>query len=377
MGYAVAQSGMEVSGRMDIEIRPFDVIEASSDDWSRLDEFMGEWYEVFYPDEEYQPGAMKKQIQIERSFVNITMYEAVDLQRDEKMAAFFWMMYFRKDSPSYEENKHMCEIRGPNVRQTYLRRGLATRMLPYIRDEMEKYGTHMLTGPAMNEAGRSLVQKIGGKEAQIMQDNRLNLSEVDWGMIHGWVDDGPRRSPRTQIEFYHSVPDDILEQYCDVYTEVFNQAPRDELKTGDTIFTPESWKETMERLSEAQAKYLTAVTLESDGSVSGLTDVIWLPERPAVLMQRLTGVRMKYRGRGLGKWLKGALLLRVKDEFPDVTSVSTANATSNDPMLDINRRMGFKLYREIYLYQLELEQLKKYLHRRHRIGITATKSILR
>ncbi|MFW9959000.1 MAG: N-acetyltransferase, partial [Candidatus Odinarchaeota archaeon] len=70
-----------------------------------------------------------------------------------------------------------------------------------------------------------------------------------------------------------------------------------------------------------------------------------------------------YRGRGLGKWLKGAVLLRVKNEFPSVRVVSTGNAASNEPMLDINRRLGFKLYLDMYQYQLELEQLRKYIQR--------------
>lgn len=65
----------------------------------------------------------------------------------------------------------------------------------------------------------------------------------------------------------------------------------------------------------------------------------------------------------LGKWLKGAALLRARSEFPTVTTVVTWNATSNEPMLDINRRLGFKTYREIYQFQVELQKLKKYLEK--------------
>lgn len=357
----IIMCGAEVSETMNIEIRSFDIMRASSEDWARFDEFMKEWYKEFDPDEKYQSEAMKKQLQVEMVHWNIIMYEAVHVQGDEKTIGFFRMMHFGKDSPSYEENKHMCEIRGPLVLQAYARQGLATRMLSYLHDEMEGLGKHTLTGVAVNDAGQALVQKIGGKVAQVAQENRLYLNETDWNMMQEWVNEGQVRSPETRIEIHRSVPDDLLEQYCNVYTEVMNQAPRDELKVGDIILTPDLWRESMQKISESEGKFLTAFTVEKDGNISGLTDVIWVPSRPTVLVQRLTGVQVKYRGRGLGKWLKGAVLLRVKDEFPDVTSISTGNAASNEPMLDINRRMGFKLHRQMYVYQVELAQLKEYL----------------
>ncbi|MHA2365813.1 MAG: GNAT family N-acetyltransferase, partial [Candidatus Hodarchaeales archaeon] len=79
--------------------------------------------------------------------------------------------------------------------------------------------------------------------------------------------------------------------------------------------------------------------------------------------QDLTGVKQEYRGRGLGKWLKSALLLRIRNEFPKVNIVTTGNATSNAPMLSINERLGFKKYKESVNAQITTEQLKKYLSR--------------
>jgi len=105
------------------------------------------------------------------------------------------------------------------------------------------------------------------------------------------------------------------------------------------------------------------LTIERNGDISGLTDVGWLPDQPSILNQMLTGVQERYRGRGLGKWLKGAALLRARSEFPTVTTIVTQNASSNEPMLDINTRLGFKLYREVYQFQLDIQKLKKYLKR--------------
>jgi len=73
--------------------------------------------------------------------------------------------------------------------------------------------------------------------------------------------------------------------------------------------------------------------------------------------QEFTGVRSDARGRGLGKWLKAAMLLHVHDVYPDLLTVVTGNASSNGPMLAINTKMGFKEHRQGNEYQITREKL--------------------
>ena len=80
-----------------------------------------------------------------------------------------------------------------------------------------------------------------------------------------------------------------------------------------------------------------------------------------MLTQALTGVDQRYRGHGKGKWVKAAMLLKIRERFPDVKIIVTGNATSNAPMIHINERMGFKLHHEVYNMQVETEKLGKYL----------------
>ncbi|MHA1480977.1 MAG: GNAT family N-acetyltransferase, partial [Candidatus Thorarchaeota archaeon] len=80
-----------------------------------------------------------------------------------------------------------------------------------------------------------------------------------------------------------------------------------------------------------------------------------------MLIQQLTGVDQNYRGQGKGKWVKAAMLLKVREKFPDIETISTANASSNAPMLAINERLGFKLNKEIFNVQIDTEKLGEYL----------------
>jgi mycothiol synthase len=77
-----------------------------------------------------------------------------------------------------------------------------------------------------------------------------------------------------------------------------------------------------------------------------------------MLEQQFTGVRPDARGRGLGKWIKAAMLLHMRELYPRAEWVVTENAHSNGPMLKINRTMGFKAYREAIEYQVTRDQLQ-------------------
>ncbi len=92
-----------------------------------------------------------------------------------------------------------------------------------------------------------------------------------------------------------------------------------------------------------------------------MTEMGYFPDEEYLIHQYMTGVRVPHRGRGLGKWLKAAMLLRVREEFPQVKVVVTGNATSNAPMLSINQRLGFKPHREGAAYQISVDGLEEYL----------------
>jgi hypothetical protein len=67
------------------------------------------------------------------------------------------------------------------------------------------------------------------------------------------------------------------------------------------------------------------------------------PWEPGTALQQNTATDPGHRGRGLAKWAKAAMLLRLRDERPEVLCVRTSNAFSNDAMLAINTALGFKI----------------------------------
>lgn len=267
---------------------------------------------------------------------------------------------FRETSASYEGNKHLLQFDLVLLKE-YRNKGIETEVMKQIYEYGKKNNHSTLVSGSDEEDGKAFLKEIGAQTALSGVENRLKLDDVDWDMINIWAKEGPERSPNTELKLVYSIPDDILEMYCKVYTETMNQQPFGDLDINDIVFTPELFRETEKRRAALGRKHVTFYTLESNGDISGLTEIEYRPERESMAEQLLTGVQEKYRGSGLGKWLKAVMLLKIKEEFPKVKIITTGNATTNSPMLSINDRLGFKPHKEGITAQLTLESLEKYL----------------
>ena len=84
--------------------------------------------------------------------------------------------------------------------------------------------------------------------------------------------------------------------------------PFDQLDHGEIVVTAEKMREWYEQMSIEDSRHHVALIREPDGVISGMTDVVWAPYRPRLLSQQFTGVRPDTRKRGLGKWLKAAMI---------------------------------------------------------------------
>lgn len=85
------------------------------------------------------------------------------------------------------------------------------------------------------------------------------------------------------------------------------------------------------------------------------------PWEPAVALQQNTAIEPAHRGHGLAKWAKAAMLERIRARRPAVTTIRTANAFSNQPMLAINDALGFKVVEVQTDWQAAIGRLSKSL----------------
>jgi GNAT superfamily N-acetyltransferase len=237
------------------------------------------------------------------------------------------------------------------------RQGLGTELLRVLVEKAVETGqVRALETFSFQESGWRFCERYGGEVALEAAQNRLRLAEVDWEMMEEWRDKGAKRNTErgTRLIGFEPVPEEILEEFVDLYNEIVDEVPLGELEIR-TMATPASRRENEARLGRG---WYTKVTQEADGTLSGLTEIVHDPGTPYRVEQGLTGVRTEHRGRGLGKWLKAEMICFVRDELAEVGYINTGNADANAAMLGINERMGFRRHLTELCYRFELEPLR-------------------
>ena len=261
----------------------------------------------------------------------------------------------------YESNKHLMNARG-GVISPWRHKGIGTAGLRETLRLMDEHETTVLTVWSSELDGQAFIEWFGAEVKQIERISRLYMDKIDWAQQERWLAGLAARSPGTTLEFYPDrLPDEFLEEYCVALQELMNLIPWDDMDHGKIEMQPSDWHDVYKRLDISGADHHTYISREADGQISGITDVSWGPDNPDVVWQWFTGVHPDVRGRGVGKALKAAMALYVKERYSEPKWFSTGNAASNDPMLAINTRMGFREHKRYLTYQIGREDLRAFL----------------
>ena len=280
-----------------------------------------------------------------------------EIARDGVMLSWFNATTSKPGSPEYETNKHILWA-DASVHRDHRRQGIGRRWIPLAIELMDRHGCTTLSMGTEEESGHAFLRWMGAEGKFSGAENRLKVSEVDLAMLRQWTEDAARLSPHTRLETYDGfMPEEMWEDYCPQLTAMLNTMPWEQLDHGDIVVTPAQLAEWYGRMKMQGMLEYTMLTREPDGVISGITDMSYAPFRAKMIDQGFTGVKTDARGRGLGKWLKAAMLLHVLEIYPDLESVITENAGSNAPMLAINTKMGFKRYKTGTEYQIVRDKL--------------------
>jgi GNAT superfamily N-acetyltransferase len=336
---------------------PVDPETADRDLWTRYHAFRRTRQRVHRPDDPLK-GDVEEEALLKRDDP-YAFHERFEVERDGAMVALFEGSTVTPRSPEFESSKHLYEA-DLFVLPEHRRRRIATAFLPVVIELMDRHGATRATFWADEDSGHEFLRWVGAETKMSSIESRLKLSEVDWPMMERWVSEGQARSPDTKLEILDGpIPEAMRAEYAPQLSSILNTIPFEEMDHGEIVITPESMRETYARLEVTGTLQHTVIAREPDGVISGMTDVVWARYHHPIVYQWFTGVRPDARGRGIGKWIKAAMVLRLRELYPDLEWISTENAGSNAPMLKINRTMGFKTYRQGTVYQMTRDELEK------------------
>jgi mycothiol synthase len=156
-----------------------------------------------------------------------------------------------------------------------------------------------------------------------------------------------------------TAPDELLDSYA-VARNAINDAPWDEGVAKEN-WTPDAVRHAEAAIAGRGRQVRVTVGLAPDGTVAGFTEIqapvdvgVNAAHAGTVASTEDTAVRREHRGRGVGLAIKAESLRLLIAERPDVRQVTTTNAAENEPMLAINRRLGFVPVSRVRTVNLDL-----------------------
>lgn len=241
------------------------------------------------------------------------------------------------------------------------RRGIGSALVDQLVATTRTEGrTEILVDTGMPVEGQEshpytrFARKHGFRTASVEVHRQLDLP-LPVETLHAMRAEAAPHHQGYRLETYLDVvPDEVVESYCYLVNQLAVDAP-----TGEVEFEPEAHTPALQRTHEARMReqgrhQLTTLALTSDGEAVAVTDLVV----PAVDRQRLhqwaTLVRRDHRGHHLGAAVKVQNLLRVQELFPDSTEVHTTNEETNQAMIGINERLGFRVVEVCPEFQLRL-----------------------
>ena len=341
----------------------FDPTSASEELFSEYFDVIDTWILEINPNEKIESRETRKKAvkktNLRKEFIRWLFYS--EKIKTGKAIGYAILRKETEYSPNFELNKNIG-IFNIYIRKEFRYKGFETIILRKLAQEATKLELSVLQSATSVESEQEIFDQLGGKIVLEKTINYLYLADINWNLMEEWRLQGMQlRKEGVIIESFQNVPEDIIEEFVTLYTETINQQPYGDYE-GRPKITIESRRRDEEYRKEREIHWITIITREADGSISGLTEVVYNPEVQFKVEQLLTGVKEEYRGRGLGKWLKSEMAFYIKHKFPKVEYISTGNIDTNAPMLTINKRMGFKPVVSFKHYKFECEQLIKKLN---------------
>jgi GNAT superfamily N-acetyltransferase len=255
------------------------------------------------------------------------------------------------------ENRHLAQGE-LEVNPPWRRQGLGWRLARLVLEAARDEGRRLIIFSTndRSEGGAAFARRLGAHAGMTTHTNQLDLQELDRELVRRWQDSGRERAAAFDIGLWDGrFPEEELEAITELL-RVMNSAPTDDLDVEDFNFTPEQVRAIeAQQLSGGRKRWTLYARERDSGRFAGYTVLVLDPERPQIVLQQDTGVLPEFRNKGLGRWLKAAMLDKVLAEWPEGRFVRTGNADSNAPMLRINEQLGFSPYMAETIWQLPVE----------------------
>lgn len=203
--------------------------------------------------------------------------------------------------------------------------------------------------------GLAFAKALGLDRAVESVQRRQDLRSLDTARLDREYEAAERAAAAYELVRLPSpLPEDLLPAVVDMVAAI-NDAPMDDLDYEDEVFSPERVR-AFEAAQAAHGRrmYQLAARHRETGVLAGHTVVGVESDRPWHGGQFDTSVLRDHRGHRLGLLLKIGMLHWLADAEPQLRSIDTWNAASNDHMISVNEVLGYRVVATATCFQRHL-----------------------
>ena len=246
-------------------------------------------------------------------------------------------------SLSERDNTHLAWL-GLGILPEERRHGFGTMLFARLVEEARAAGRTSV-GVDGWESDRTLAfaASVGLERRSQAILRRQHLAEVERASLEKLYDEAAHAAVDYElVRVVGRTPLDMVEAMVRLASAI-NDAPTDDLDIEDEVFSAERLAAYEEAcLRRGNRLYRLVARHTASGALVGHTVIAVEKQRPAVADQHDTAVARAHRGHRLGLLLKAGMLLWLAEAEPQIETVDTWNAESNDHMISVNEALGYR-----------------------------------
>ncbi len=231
------------------------------------------------------------------------------------------------------------------VHPHHRRRGLGTAVLEATYEVCRSMDRNLLGLDGWeSDQARGFAKAAGFDQKSQSINRRQHLAEVPADGVEQLMAAADQMAGDYELlRFAGRTPDELMDDLARI-TDAINDAPLDDLEMEDEVYSPDRIRAYETAQIESGFRFRRVVARHrGTGELAGHTVVTVDTERPEIGDQHDTAVAREHRGHRLGVLLKADMVRWLAEEEPQLATIDTWNAESNDHMIGVNELLGYRI----------------------------------